>query len=80
MSQAYFPGWRATLNDEVIPLHRDVETGLTRLELPANTTGTLEICPWYDPAAYRGLAHQLRGACGGTCRECGPLACTVSTT
>jgi hypothetical protein len=40
---AYFPGWRATVSDRVVPLTQDPETGLMRVDLPALSSGELVI-------------------------------------
>ena len=41
--QAYFMGWLARLDNQAVPLQGDDETGLTRIELPVISNGTLTI-------------------------------------
>jgi hypothetical protein len=40
---AYFPGWRATVSDRVVPLTRNNETGLMDADIPALSSGELAI-------------------------------------
>lgn len=41
--QAFFPAWYATLNETPLPISRDLQSGLTQIQLPADSTGTLII-------------------------------------
>jgi hypothetical protein len=41
--QAYFPGWRARLDNQPVPLYSDGESGLTLIDLPIVSNGTLTI-------------------------------------
>lgn len=40
---AYFPGWRATVNDQRVNLQPNVDTSLIQVDLPASTSRTSEL-------------------------------------
>ncbi len=40
---AYFPGWRATVNDQRVNLQPNADTGLIQIDLPASTNRTSEL-------------------------------------
>lgn len=57
LERAYFEGWRATLNDQDIPVERDEATGLIRLSLAANSSGDLHL--WFGTSPIRAFSWLL---------------------
>lgn len=51
---AYFPGWRASLNNRTLPVAPDPETGLLTVELPERAQGELIISLNSTPARAAG--------------------------